>query len=268
MEWGSMRKELTAEHPSLKIETSFRPEEAEIGKAFLITPVLSGVASCDVELLVNGKSVAAATLTDGVEMPLRIRNRNWKADANGKVNLELRRKGDLSGKLGIDAFSLGGSWQLGVQDGSYNDFCVETGVDAVDAFANYFIGDADTTNHLRRATYEVGNSNAKTNIVLNFYCPAAMRNVESVLTVRLANKANPTATAVPFVFTVNRELTFNRSLAKGDSATMVIPEGTLNAGYNFISVEHHAEGTDVWAGMDFYRLQFQDPLNGMKLLIR
>ncbi len=265
MAWDQMRKELTAEHPSLKLAMAFPREEAEIGKTLLVTPVLGDVESCDVELLVNGSPVAEARLNDGVETPLHIRNRRWKADADGKVQLELRRTGDLTGTLGIDALSLGGSWQLGLQDNSWTDFAWENDKDA---FADYFVGDPDTTNHLRRAVFEVGGSSSKTQIAINFYCPASIKDFGSKLTVRLLNKAGQASEAIPYTFMVNSEHTFNCSLARYDSVTLDIPPGTFKAGYNSITVEHHATTPDSWAGMDFYRLEFECPRPGMVVSVR
>lgn len=265
MDWGRMRKELTAEHPSLFMKTAFRPEEEGLGKSFILTPVIGGATSCKVKFLVNGHSVVDTTLFDGVEKTIHIRKQDWKADADGNVSMELRRTDDLSGTLGIDALMFGGSWQLGKQDGNYDDFAYESGRDA---FANYFIGDTNTLHHLRRATFEVGGSSLKTNIVLNFYCPASMKDLDSKFSVQLLNKANPTTTPVPFVFRVNGGLTFERSLAKWDSATMEIPAGTFRAGLNTISVEHHAEQANTWAGMDFYRLQFKCPGPGLVLVVK
>lgn len=265
MELGQMRKELTAEHPSLKLSMEFPCEEEEIGKTLLVTPVLGDVEHCDVELLVNGSPVAEARLTDGVETPLHIRNRRWKAGADGKVQLELRRTGDLSGTLGIDALSLGGSWQLGLQDNSWTDFAWE---EERDAFDDYFVGDSDMTNHLRRAAYEVGGSSSKTRISINFHCPASMKDFKSELTVRLLNKAGQASEAIPYTFTVNSEHTFSYSLAKYDSVTLEIPPGTFKAGYNSITVEHHAAASGTWAGMDFYRLEFDCPRPGMVVSVR
>ena len=264
MDCGAMRKELTADHPSLHIETAFKAEEDRLGKAILITPVLKDVAACPVQLYVNGQLSDETTLADGVETALCARRRLWKANDAGKIEIEIRRVGDLTGTLGIDALSFGGSWQLGKVDGDWSDFAWEEGSDAKE---NYYVGDTNTQEHLRRAIYETGGSHPQTRVTLNAYVPAALTGVKSILGFKFANKQTGTATS-PWTLRLNGVDFWSKDLAKKEVVEVEIPAGTLKAGLNTFSFSHASPQANEWAGMDYYRLQFADKPRGMVLIFR
>ena len=264
MDCGAMRKELTADHPSLSIETAFKAEEDRLGKAILITPVLKDVAACPVRLFVNGEFADEATLVDGVETALCARRRLWKANDAGKIEVEIRRVGDLSGTLGIDALSFGGNWQLGKVDDGWSDFAWEEGTDAKE---NYYVGDTNTQEHLLRAIFETGGSKAKTRVTLNAYVPAALTDVKSTLGFKFANKQTGDATS-PWTLRLNGVDFWSKDLAKKEVVEVEIPAGTLKAGLNTFSFSHASPQANEWAGMDYYRLQFADKPRGMVLIFR
>ena len=264
MNCGQMRKELTAGNPSLFIETAFKAEEDGIGKSILVTPVLVGAAACPVQLFVNGELEDEATLLNGTEAALRVRRRKWKANGLGRIALEIRRVGNLAGTLGIDALSFGGGWQLGKDDNGWTDFSAENGADA---YANYYIGDLNVSNHLRRAIFETGGSQSQTKVVLNTYVPASLTRVKAWLKFEFLNKKTGSATS-PWTIKLNGATFWSNDLAKGDVVEIEIPAGTFRAGLNALAFSHDSPQASEWAGMDYYRLVFADKPRGMTLLFR
>lgn len=264
MDCGKLRKELTADNPSLFIETDFREEEDCLGKTVLLTPVMSDVVSCPVQLFVNGELADQAVLSDGVECALRVRRRNWKPNASGRISLEVRRTGNIAGTLGIDALSIGGGWQLGKADGNYDDFSVESGPEAVE---NFYIGDPDTQRHLRRAIFETRGTKTQKKITLNTYVPASLVNVRAWLGFKVANKKTPDVTS-RWTVKLNGSEFWSGDLLKKDDAEVEIPAGTFRTGLNAFTFSHDCEQSDEWAGMDYYRLVFEDKPRGLSVVIR
>ena len=119
-----MRGALDAAHPSLTFKYPIHPEEVGAVKGdyrvLRVVPILEGTgASVPVEATVNGVKVGTFDFARPSGCEIGLRKNVMTRDADGNVTVTLKRVGDLTGTLKIDAFKISGAWAVGAADGTY-----------------------------------------------------------------------------------------------------------------------------------------------------
>lgn len=267
MEWGKMRGVLTDENPSLTLKAKVRPNDGGLSKVLSIIPLLEGVGtSCPLTVTVNGQAVAAL---DGGPVDLAVAAAHdvfipgslWQGDSEGNVTVVLTRTAPVVGALAFDALTLSGSWQLGKVGDGAGEFARENMCPEM-----FFIGDVDTSNHLRKATYPIGGVTSFSNLVLRSWVPA---QVAAGCKARFAMRISNAATADPFLFRVliGGSVVWSGTVVKGDTINFGVPRGAIKAGYNDIAVQNWASADKFWSQYDYFRLDFS-PDRGMVLIFR
>ena len=271
MEWGEMRGELTAAFPSLTLRTKVRKNDDGRAKILSIVPLLDGVgASCPLTVSVNGNSVGAwsggtvdmaVTNSRDVFIPGKL----WHGDEDGYVSVSLTRQAPVVGTLAFDAMTLSGSWQVGTAGDGAGEFSPENRCPPV-----FFVGDDDTTNHVRRATYPIGGNMSTSNHVLRAWLPdrVVANDVSRYCKARFAMRISNASSADAFLFKVlvGDSVVWTGTVIKGDTITFDIPRNVFRSGYNDISVQNWSEGPMFWSQYDYFRLDIK-PVSGMCLIV-
>lgn len=263
--WSQMQKTLDAASPTLTFRTKMRTEDEGLQKSLRVLPMLPEGATGSVSLSVNGEPVESADLEDGKEHVFVIPAAKWTADPSGFVTVSIIRTGDIAGTLEFDAISLSGGWQVGYADKSVLELVSNEKL----APPDFFIGDTDISNHVRRATYSVANNTSPHRMVLHFWVDGRVaRKSAAVFSSLIPNKStknNEEYTA--FEVYLNEERIHSTLAKKLDAIKVQIERGTMNEGLNVIELRNCSE-IDVWAQYDYFRMEFKREFAPFAITVR
>ena len=267
MDWSEMRRDLTAASPTLTLRAKVRRDDGGRSKVLSIVPLLNGVgAECPLTVTVNGQPVEAlgggsVDLADGKSCDVFIPGKLWNGDGNGDVTICLTRPSPVVGTMAFDALMLSGSWQVGKAGDGAGEFARENICPEV-----FYVGDVDSSNHLRRATYPVGGGMSSSNLVLRSWLPD---RVAAECKARFALRISNAATADPFPFKVlvGDSVVWSGTVVKGEAIEFDVPRDAIRPGFNDFSVQSWATGAYFWSQYDYFRLDVR-PNRGMMLIFR
>jgi len=271
MPWTNMRGELTSANPSVTITTKISATDVGLSKFLTVNPLPNGVGgACPLTVTVNGTPVAlvgnhfagAVDVAAGAPCTFFIPGKLWRGDAAGAATIVLQRTGTVAGTLGIDSLVLSGSWQAGVENSAATDF-------SHDAYAPeiFYVGDYDTTNHVRRATYPIGSSSATSNLVLRCWLPEdAVRLCRMRFRTRISNTGVDSNYAT-FAVEVGEREVVRKQIKKSDNVEVEMMPGVFSGGFNDIKIRNLAAETTRWMQYDFFRLTCE-PLRGLIMTVR
>lgn len=281
--WNQLRKELTSANPSVTLRFSVPAREVGLSRALTVDPVLSGTsAAVPVAVTVNGQDVGVMDLANESKRTLFIPGSFMSVDADGKTTVVLTRVTDLAGTVGLDHLSLGGSWQVGVTDGS--DPFVEGAYRSVSSqYVSSFVVDDTYSTWFPRLLYgtnSTGKCYTSWPYGLRFEIPAELAERHAVFSLATLAESGigysyPHETVT---LKVNGVVAATLSGLKSGTAVNKVkfPAGTFRAGMNAIQI---VNTTDVSKEPTFwgttspvlkfaaYRLEFRER-RGMMLIVR
>ena len=276
-EWAQMKKTLDANSPTLTFKTKMRKGDEGLQKSVRVMPILSEGATGGVSLLVNGEPVESVSLADGQEHVFVIPAAKWTADSDGFVTVSISRTGDVAGTLEFDAISLSGSWQVGYADKSVAEFVSNEKL----APSEFFIGDFDITNHVRKATYSVVNSGSPHRMRLYFWVDGRVAKKSAAkFSSYIPNKGHRDKEfSTPFEVYLNDRCIQTIEVSDSDITGKValinvqIERGTMREGLNVIELRNCSTYTDesklaVWAQYDYFRMEFKREFAPFAITVR
>lgn len=263
--WSQMKKTIDADSPTLTFKTKMRKGDEGLQKSLRVVPILSEGATSGVLLSVNGVAVESASLENGKEHVFVIPAAKWTADSAGFVTVSISRTGDVDGTLEFDAISLSGAWQVGYVDKSVAEFVSNEKL----APSEFFIGDFDISNHVRKATYSVVNSGSPHRMRFYFWVDGRMaKKSDAVFTSAIPNKSTKNDEEyTAFEVYLNEERIHSTLAKKLDAIKVEIGRGTMNEGLNVIELRNCSQ-IDVWAQYDYFRMEFKREFSPFAITVR
>ena len=269
--WSQMKKTLVADSPTLTFKTEMRKGDEGLQKSLRVMPMLSEGATGGVSLSVNGVVVESASLVDGKEHVFVIPAAKWTADSSGFVTVSISRTGDVSGTLEFDAISLSGGWQVGYIDGKITELVSNERL----APPDFFIGDFDISNHVRRATYSAANSGAPHRMLFHFWVDGRMaKRSAAVFSSFIPNKGSQDKEfTTPFEVYLNdscihtTEITNSDITNKTSSINVQIAREVMREGLNVIELRN-CSAYEVWTHYDFFRMEFKREFAPFAITVR
>ena len=245
-DWRSFAPSLTEENPSLTLGFTLGAHESGLPQVLnvLSTPTS---ASGIVELSVNGQSVAAETVRPGVG-----RNFFVKKDflVEGANTLTLTWRG--TGTFGVDALALGGSWQVGLADGSNAEFAEKNRYKKT----YYLYGPATWANRCKGA---ITTDTDYENNAIVFPMTAALAAGDHILEIPFNRNWSELGDDGRVRISVNgvekRVFSFGAGFSAGNTLKLKLPDGSLVPGENSIEVRNVYEGGGSGVTYDYIRLR-------------
>lgn len=262
--WSQMQKTLDAASPTLTFRTKMRTEDEGLQKSLRVLPMLPEGATGSVSLSVNGEPVESADLEDGKEHVFVIPAAKWTSDPSGFVTVSISRTGEVAGILEFDTISLSGGWQVGYADKSVLELVSNERL----APPDFFIGDSDVSNHVRKATYSAANNTSPHRMILHFWVDGRMaRKSAAVFSSAVPNKADGEALA-PFEVYLNGSCIHRGSVKKGDTINAQIERGVLREGLNAIELRNCSDLSTMWTHYDYFRMEFKREFSPFAITVR
>jgi hypothetical protein len=262
--WGNLRKELTAENPSITIRTKMATSDVNLQKSLRFEPLMNDGESAIVALKVNGTFIESLSLANGRPGTFVIPAAAWTPDAEGNVSVTLSRTLGTAETIGIDSLSLSGGWQVGYNDGQDAEFVKNETM----APADFFVGDTDISNHVRVAVYSDKKPTSPHRSRIRFHVDERVAdNASAKFEVKLANK-NADEAETPVKIFLNDACIKQVNVWKTSRITADIPYGTMNDGLNCIEVRNCSEKETVWMKFDYFRLEFNRLRRPFAVMVR
>ncbi len=125
MQWGAMRKTLTAGNRSVSLSATFPADRRSLPRALRLKPILSAEATgAMLDVSLNGTSVGTVKLRRNRDSWLFVKEStfNQLVGPDEAATFTLSRTGNMAGTVMFDCLELTGSFQLGKIDSSYGEF--------------------------------------------------------------------------------------------------------------------------------------------------
>lgn len=279
-----MRKELTADAPSLTVSFPMREEEESLARMLRIAMLPADVGeSAPVTISVNGATVGVYDFAAEPIREIPIPRRFMKRNGDGFVTLTFTRTGDVSGTLGIDAFRLSGSWAFGQANLTGDSGCFIEGAqmshigNQYDRYSYALPGGPWGIPYVKHTIYGMKNENASV-----LYIPAATFcfDVPELAARRCVSRfefgtQNMPASHCTLDLYLNDQLVRSGigGLSRGDVVSLDIGEDALRAGLNCLTVSnstYNAGQAAQYASVtfDFVRYSLSMPKKGMVVTVR
>ena len=258
MEWSQFRKTLTAANPSVSIMCNVETNGHLFGKVLQLGVVGRPPANARVSVLANGVEIGDKTIPrDCSEMvfwvsPSVMSKLVYDAETGFyPLTLTLRRAGDLTGSVELDHVYFGGSFQIGVNDDSSDEF----GADG-----NYFNHWYCVSSHdLKRHTTTMSQSNSGNTMQLHssfFLSDWDAANLDYKFTAKAAETQQhllrlSLTDPLSSLNIVNEYLTYEIGTIRY-AKTITIPKGTFSGGLNHLFLNN---GDSGGVSVDFYSLE-------------
>ena len=256
--WQTMKKSLTAADRTLTLEVPLTAENAHLPRVLEIVPLFDNVGeACPVMVAANGATVGTFDLMDVDKRAIPLRAGKVLRDANGKLTITITRPECCSGTLSFDAISLGGSWQVGIDNGTSADM----GDEAKGTACVYVMGDVVYTNAQRALV-----ANYKTLSLLFDVPKTSAGKFDYHYQCELSNIKR---TATPAHIELNGTTIWSSdTLAVGQIIKIEIPAGNLKPGLNELKWSMDASETDSFISFDYHKMKMIPPKIGTMLSIR
>ncbi len=258
MKWNQFRKTLTSANPSVSIRCNVETNGHLFGKVLQLGVVGRPSASARVSVLANGVEIGDKTISkDGSEMvfwvsPSVMSTLVYDAETGFyPLTLTLRRAGDLTGSVELDHVYFGGSFQIGANDDSADEFGNNS-----DYFTHWY---CVSSHDLKRHTTTMSQSTSGNTMQLHssfFLSDWDAANLDYKFTVKSAQtQQHPLSLSLtdPLSRTsiANEYLTYEVGSIRY-ARTITIPKGTFAGGLNHIFLNNPDAGGVL---VDFYSLE-------------
>ena len=285
-----MRGALDAAHPSLTFKYPIHAEEVGNVKGdyrvLRVVPILEGTgASVPVEATVNGVRVGTFDFARPSECEIGLRKNVMTRDADGNVTVTLKRVGDLTGTLKIDAFKVSGAWAVGAADGTYiYDWSYRAYDKLVGSHETYWPNEYPTLGGPWNIAFLPNSMNGMKNEgkgtthyypaeKISFDIPPSVVQLPSRYELCVQG-ASYNHTTVDLYLNGVRKVQNAMPTKKGDMIGMDIAPGELNPGLNTIVISNSTynlgAGLPQYATLtvDYHRFRVTPPPPGMVIILR
>lgn len=258
--WHEMAASIDAGNPTLTIR--FTPEANNLELVHVLHLKTAEVGSSGqtalLKVKLNGRTLESsqevASCDDAWIMVPK------SALVSGENTLTISYLGGTASSVAIDKIEIGGSWQVGNDNGNNYEFSQEGSGRGV----NYYVGNRYLKNMIRSTTSGTRNS------YLHFYLPAEVAtNHTFTYTSRYNDESGASGATNSFCILVNGVEKYRSpdgGLSMGDYMTFEVGKGELQPGWNTINNQFlYSKG---WMTFDFFSLVISDYMPGTILLIR
>ena len=205
----------------------------------------------------NGAEVGTFDLMKAEDRAIPIRRNKVTRNGSGNLVLVITRPESCAGTLSFDAISLGGSWQVGID----NDTSADMGDEAKGAPCIYVMGDVVYTN-------------AQHALVANYKTLSLLFDVPKTSAGKFdyhyqCELSNVKRTATPAHIELNGATIWSSdTLSVGQVIKTEVAAGDLKPGLNELKWSMDASETDSFISFDYHQLKMISPKIGMVLLYR
>ncbi|MBR1587893.1 MAG: hypothetical protein IJ658_06170 [Kiritimatiellae bacterium] len=258
--WHDMAASVDAAHPDLTIR--FTPDTNNLQLVHVLhlktAAVGTGAQKALLTLNLNGKALASAKQVGSNDdlwaiVPKRLL-------ANGENALTISYKGGPAPSVAIDKVEIGGSWQLGVDDGVNHEFAQEGSGRGV----HYYVGNRNLLNMIRSTTSSTRDS------YIHFYLPPEIAtNHAYTFTSRYNDESSPAVNTNSFRILLNGVEKYRspvQGLNKNDGIAFEVGKGELLPGWNTLNQQFL--DSVGWMTFDFFQLGISDYTPGTFLIAR
>ena len=261
MAWQKMKKSLTAADRTLTLEVPLTAENAGLPRVLEIVPIFDGVgASCPVTVAANGATVGTFDLMDASKRAIVLRAGQVQRNASGKLVLTVSRPEGCAGTLSFDAISLGGSWQVGIDNNTSTDM----GDDAKGTSIAYLMGDPTYLNAQRALT------TSYRTLSLFFDVPKSSAGLHDYrYQVEIAGLWEGGIHTYPIHVELNGNTLWSSSaLTLNQVVTLNLSAADVKSGLNEIKWSLDAEEAGSWVSFDYHKLKMLPPRLGTIVVVK
>ena len=258
--WHDMAGSVDATHPELTIRfTPAANNTALVHALHLRTATVgTGTQRAQLTLRINGKALATAKDVGAYEDLWLIVPKN--ALASGVNTLTLAYCGGPASSIAIDKVEIGGSWQLGADNGNNFEFSQEGSGRSND----YYVGNRNLLNMIRSTT------SGTRNTYIHFYMPAELAtNHCFTFTSRYNAESAAAATTNSFRILLNDVEKYRspvQGLNRDDPFAFEVNKGELLPGWNTLN-QQFLDPTGYMT-FDYFQFAISDYCPGTFLIIR
>ena len=266
MPWCKLRKTLTEANPSLSIRKSLSAIDLTVSRILEFAPIYSGDCPQDaaLDVLVNG-TLVERVFRNGesdrlVYISTNVLKRLTLVDDAYPLTLTLRRTGGMGGTVSFDRIMLGGGWQLGVRDRSYNDFMTWSGKITY-SFYRYFLARNDIK-ILADQMYGMNVDAKQANLTLCFSISDALAaKGEFVFGTRPLGSGTVD-------YYLNGDWLCTKTITATDDYELHFGIGSLRGGINELKATWTTTPDRSSRGFDYFRLTPKRFLKGLRFVLR
>ena len=258
--WHDMAASVDAAHPDLTIRFTPAANNVELVHALHLRTATVGTGNqkAVLTLKVNGKVLASAKeVGSNEDLWAMMGKRVLKSGVN---TLTITYKGGPAASVAIDKVEIGGSWQVGADNGNNFEFSQE----GSGRGNNFYVGNRHLPNMIRSVTS--GNKNT----YIHFYMPAELAtNHCFTFTSRYDDETSATTTTNSFRILLNDVEKYRspvQGLNKHDPFAFEVNKGELRPGWNTLN-QQFVDPTG-WMTFDYFYLGISDYNPGTFLLVR
>lgn len=244
--WHTMRRAVTAVNPLATLKIPFTNDQSKLNYAFHVKTLTDANQTGTLELIVNSVTNKAQEAGPGKDL-------FWLVTTNMLVNgtntVTLRYVSGPSAFIGFDWCELAGSWQVGYDNNSNNDFSQEGG----SLSAHFYVTESTWTNVYRAVLPGV------TNAFLHFTLSSELKSKYLfTFTTRIFGQGPSALTNYPFSVNINNlRIKSYPAVPNGTYIRLPLNRDDLVSGENVIQLMYNgpswAEGGG-WLQFDFHRL--------------
>ena len=267
MPWRNLRRNLTAENPSLSISATLNAADLNVPRVLEFSPVYSMDCPADacIDVLINGTQIGAVARNATEDRLVYVSEKKLKAllvlsDGAYPLVLTLRRSGGMAGSVGFDRISFGGGWQLGVKDRSYSEFRTWDGKKYYN-FYRYFLA----RNDLKLFSGQMFTASSDQHMDEQTIC-------FSISDALAANGAfvfrtNPLGSGTVEYY-LNGELFCTKTTTYNVDYELEMPNGTLKGGINELKAHWKTLTSSGSSGFDYFRLSPKKFAKGTLIVLK
>lgn len=246
MPWRKMRRELTAEHPTLTLK--YPVTNCDKGMDQLLTVETANQAGGSVSVTVNGVDVGAYDFIHTSKRAVYLKSKWLTPDKDGFITISLTRTGSISKAMEIDQISLTGGWRMGVEDGTFNGFSRDGYVST-----RYHLGDADIS-HISRGIHSA--KVLPNHLYFAFYVPeSALKYTTYTWRTRTLSSGVGDTPHHNFSFKVNGvEVKSVTGVEQRAVLEFDIPAERLVSGINVMDIDDSNQSGSTWMTLDSHAL--------------
>ena len=275
MPWHKMRRELTAENPSLTLKGVWSAQDAQqpvLPRVLSVKPIFTGVSgAATVRVDVNDATVGTFDLKTTLGRNIYIPFQFWNIAEGEDVTVALTRVGNTEGSIAIDSIELGGSWQTGVRGGNNSEFARTEW-----EYNCHFAGSPKSSNMVK-TIYGPMSDYWGTRVDFKVHIPEEVALRCPFVFETAISSVNGNSGSVPgkqkLAVYVNDELkmTFDE-LKQGMPIRLEFGPGELKGGLNVFRLRNMSDRADVsgtcWLQFDYYSLTCKRPVLGPVVIMR
>lgn len=248
MPWRKMRRELTAEHPTLTLKYPATNCDKGMDQILTVETANQIVGNGMVAVMVNGVNLGVFDFNQESERAVYLKSKKLTPDKDGFITISLTRTGSISGAMEIDQISLTGGWRMGAEDWSFNGFSRDGYVST-----RYHLGDADIS-HISRGIHSA--KVLPNHLYFAFYVPeSALKYTTYTWRTRTLSSGVGDTPHHNFSFKVNGvEVESVSGVAQKAILEFDIPSERLVSGINVMDIDDSNQSGSTWMTFDSHAL--------------